>query len=92
MVWAACRERPPPVTYPAWLDRAACRGMDANLFHPPHPSTARQITAKAKAICAGCPVKAECLEHFFDEPVGIYGGTSPHDRRQLRKARQGVAA
>jgi WhiB family redox-sensing transcriptional regulator len=77
---------------PAWLDRAACRGVHPDVFHPPHPSTAVKAVQYAKSICAGCPVKADCLEHFLDQPVGIYGGTTPNERYRLRKARREAVA
>lgn len=52
----------------------------------------------AKKACAGCPVRAECLELALhrDEKHGIWGGTTPEERllmrrRTLRAARQAVA-
>ncbi|WP_290428870.1 WhiB family transcriptional regulator [Rhodococcus antarcticus] len=41
--------------------------------------------ARAKAVCARCPVLVLCREDALDrrEPHGIWGGTSPRDRREL---------
>jgi hypothetical protein len=49
----------------SWLDRAACRGMDVNLFMPMETGgnntvEVRQHNARAKAICSKCPTRAEC--------------------------------
>lgn len=66
-----------------WADSAACKGEDPNLFHPDRGES----TAPAKAVCAECPVKADCLAHALKhEQLGIWGGTSERQRRRLRKA------
>ena len=44
-----------------WATRAACTAHDPELFYPDGPSARAQIAA-AKAVCGGCPVRAECLE------------------------------
>ena len=44
----------------SWRDRAACRGMDINLFFIP-PSGKNDATA-AKNVCATCPVAHPCLD------------------------------
>ena len=43
----------------------------------------------AKAICAGCLVRVECLQFAVDTGQwhGIWGGTSAEERRRLRKLR-----
>ena len=70
-----------------WRDLAACRGMDPDDFHPDkgHSRTA----ANAKAVCAGCPVRSECLAFALDNDIcdGIYGGLSPRERGTLRPRR-----
>jgi hypothetical protein len=71
-----------------WRDRAACRGStDAELFFPTAeagPARAAQVAA-AKAICARCPVIAECLaEALVRIPYGICGGLTESERRRLR--------
>ena len=69
---------------PWWHKAAACRGIDTDLFFLDRgkPSTA------ARAICAGSPVQAVCLDWALDEMVacGIFGGMS--ERRAERKRRR----
>lgn len=71
----------------SWLEQAACRGLDPQLFlaERHHPEDA----AAAKRICNDeCPVQAECcawaLVHY-DANIGIAGGLSAQQRRQMRK-------
>jgi WhiB family redox-sensing transcriptional regulator len=77
--------------WPGWQRRAACRrpGVDPDGFYPDKGGTTRP----AKRICAGCPVKAECLAYALanDERFGIWGGLSERERRRLRPARPPVA-
>ena len=68
----------------AWHDQGLCQYTDPDLFWPEqggHQSTL------AKQICARCPVAAQCLEQAMRdmELDGIWGGTSPDDRVELRK-------
>lgn len=48
--------------------------------------------SEALAICAGCPVSAECLEAALAVPAwddhGVRGGLTPADRRRLRRQRE----
>lgn len=74
---------------PAWFDQAACTGLDPNLFHPVAGAVA--VKFRAISICKRCPVREQCLEHFIDEPLGIYGGTTPTERVRLRRAREAAA-
>jgi WhiB family redox-sensing transcriptional regulator len=45
----------------------------------------------AKALCAECPIRLECLEYALaaDEEYGVWGGLSPVERRQLKQQRKG---
>jgi hypothetical protein len=71
----------------AWRDQAACRGTDPELFFPAGesgPVHDAQVAA-AKAVCAGCPVRAACLaEALARIPYGIAGGLTEQERRRLR--------
>jgi WhiB family transcriptional regulator, redox-sensing transcriptional regulator len=75
----------------SWTERAACRepGIDPELFFPVSESgpAVGQIAA-ARAICARCPVAADCRAWALrtGEPTGIWGGTTPGERRLLRHA------
>jgi hypothetical protein len=70
-----------------WRHRAACRGVDPELFYPvaeDGPPYEEQVAA-AKAVCAGCPVRAECLAFALVAlPHGIAGGMTPAERRRHR--------
>ena len=72
----------------SWTDRAACRDAPPDLFFPVSEfgAAAEQIT-DAKRICAGCPVRVNCLDHALSrsEASGIWGGTTDHERRRLRR-------
>jgi WhiB family redox-sensing transcriptional regulator len=50
--------------------------------------------ARAKAVCAGCPVREACLEFALanDERWGVWGGTSERQRRAMRAASDRSAA
>jgi hypothetical protein len=68
-----------------WRDRAACRGVDPELFFPTAtsgPAYEAQV-ATAKAVCAGCPVRAACLAEAMESiPEGIAGGLTEQERRR----------
>ena len=69
-----------------WATKAACAGVDPALMFPGQGDDTRP----AKAVCDGCPVKAECLNHALrhHENWGIWGGTSEKERRQMRRTRR----
>ena len=80
-----------------WRSRAACAAVDidAELFFPAAeagPVHDAQVAA-AKAVCARCPVVADCLaEALARMPYGIAGGLTEQERRVLRRRdRQAVA-
>lgn len=68
-----------------WWHRAACKDADSALFFPPdgeRGAAAREREAKAKAICATCPVRRTCLMEALDNTeAGIWGGTNEEERR-----------
>jgi WhiB family redox-sensing transcriptional regulator len=72
-----------------WKARAACGGVDPALFYPDWPpnAEARRQAQSAKAICAGCDVRLECLVFALStgEELGIWGGTNQYERRALRR-------
>lgn len=77
----------------SWRERAACKGMDPDLFHPERGATV--AVQKAKRVCAGCPVRSECLDEALEngEVLGVLGGLSERQRRWLRSpTRHGVRA
>lgn len=46
-------------------------------------------TRNAKKLCQGCPIRLICLDYALtnDEMDGIWGGTTPSDRKGLRRGR-----
>jgi len=81
---------------------ALCAQSDPEHWFPTHETpeasrltgdgneTAMATSARAKAICQLCPVKAECLQEALDNKIdhGIWGGLSVKERRRLRKAQK----
>ena len=80
-----------------WQQYGSCRHVDADLFFPPfevEPTGDRHAReAQAKAICAECPVRLECLEWALSvaEPHGVWGGYTESERRDLRLGRQAAS-
>jgi WhiB family transcriptional regulator, redox-sensing transcriptional regulator len=72
-----------------WMDRAACRGADLNLFYAVHPLT-RDPLPEALAYCDRCAVAPLCLDWAMrcDDAAyahGTWGGTSPRGRQRLNR-------
>lgn len=66
-----------------WRTDAACRGADPDLWFP---NKGDNVNVKhALAVCHTCPVQTQCLNDNLDEQDGIFGGTTPMQRRALRK-------
>ena len=72
-----------------WVALGACSDVDPDVFYPEEYSgwQARSLTLEAKQICSSCPVRVDCLEYAVEERLdhGIWGGTTPGDRRGRRK-------
>lgn len=71
----------------AWHAKAACSGMDRNLFFEATPGAPMSETGlEAKKVCRGCPVRERCLEWALKYTErGVWGGTTEKDRRHLRR-------
>jgi WhiB family transcriptional regulator, redox-sensing transcriptional regulator len=69
------------------MDRGACRSAEPELFFPLSAvGPAVPQVAAAKAICRGCPVRAECLDYAMQTAQdGIWGGTTEEERRLARR-------
>lgn len=67
-----------------WWRSAACREADPELFFPvsAHGPGAGEI-ARAKAVCAACLVRRECLQYALAtrQLHGVWGGTTEDERR-----------
>ena len=74
-----------------WHRFAACRGHDPELWFPRQGDHVG--AARAKAICAGCPVRTECLADILGarmpggQTFGIWGGLCEHERRKVKSTR-----
>ncbi len=67
----------------AWSAQAACHGQ-AELFFPgfaERPQARVKREAKARSICAECPVLVECRDHGRrHHEYGIWGGENEEER------------
>jgi WhiB family transcriptional regulator, redox-sensing transcriptional regulator len=71
----------------SWMSRGACQNEDPELFFPvtTYGAALRQVNA-AKAVCRACAVRAACLSFGLQTSQdGIWGGTTPEERRALRR-------
>lgn len=75
------------IALPRFTEDAACRDEPPELFFP-HEGGGH--FGKAMSICKACPVQTECLIYAltYEEAHpgsrwGIYGGTTPHERRTI---------
>ncbi|HUS61272.1 MAG TPA: WhiB family transcriptional regulator [Acidimicrobiales bacterium] len=70
----------------AWRQRAACTGVDPDIFYPVTDDEA----AAAKSICAQCPVRQPCLEYALvtRERDGVWGGATERERRRMIRQRR----
>lgn len=72
----------------AWRQSAACREADPSLFFPAGTTTPElSSTDRAKAICARCPVREECLTFAVatNQEFGVWGGRDEDERRRIRR-------
>lgn len=60
---------------------AACTPADEHIMF----SELASKVARAKAICASCPVASQCLAFAIDDNIefGIFGGMTPNERKAL---------
>ena len=65
-----------------WASQAACRAAS-----PDQLFVRGAEQNKAKKLCAGCPVKAECLAEALENQIewGVWGGMTERERRALLK-------
>lgn len=92
-----------PREFGAWRNQAACAGTGVD-FYPQPPSADgkhghksadpayRAKVAAAKAVCAGCTVRQECLDTAMESSwfhdFGIRGGMTASERDQVRRSRR----
>jgi len=67
------------------VSQAACKDSDPELFFP--EKMTQQAAADAKAVCAECPIIADCLTWAVTaKELGIWGGTTENDRKRLHSS------
>lgn len=80
-----------------WMRDASCRALPTEVvnvvFFPP-PWGERKMDKiereeRAKAICAYCVVRSECLESALrnKEPIGVWGGLNEKERKDILAVR-----
>ena len=75
-----------------WQLDGACRVLPPEMFFHPDGERGRRRSnreSEAKAVCAICPVIAECRSHALAVPeiFGIWGGLGEEDRVNLLRKR-----
>jgi WhiB family redox-sensing transcriptional regulator len=71
-----------------WLELAACKDVDPELFFPERGEKAKGQAAKQ--VCASCQVQQQCRDLAVrasasrEEDHGIFAATTPHQRSGLR--------
>ena len=76
-----------------WWTRAACASADPELFFPISEwGPGLRQAARAKAICARCPIQRECLRYALavGSIQGVWGGMTEEERRRLQRSRRGA--
>ena len=73
-----------------WREDAACSGRELVLFFGPDGERARERQIRereARAVCATCPVRAECLTFAVERPekYGTWGGANEDERALIRR-------
>lgn len=74
------------VKFSPWREEAACVDVVDEVSFFPDPEDLAGI-AKAKGVCASCPVADECLTWSMEtnQTEGIWGGHTPKERRSIRR-------
>ena len=69
-----------------WWDLAACQTADPDLFFPISAKGRAQVDiARARAVCASCPVRSRCLDFALAtrQADGIWGGRTAEERHEM---------
>jgi WhiB family transcriptional regulator, redox-sensing transcriptional regulator len=76
----------PSTKISVWRQRAACRGVEPDIFYPVTDEEAED----AKSVCAGCTVRERCLEWALTnrERDGVWGGATERERRRMIRQRR----
>lgn len=69
----------------SWRGARACAGMDPAIFFPERGDV--ETLALARSCCDACPVDGACLDAHLHEREGVFAGTTPKQRRTIRRQR-----
>jgi WhiB family transcriptional regulator, redox-sensing transcriptional regulator len=66
-----------------WQDRAACFGIDPDVFFP----ISEEEAGQALAFCGICRIREECLAWALKngERYGVWGGLTEQQRRRVQR-------
>ena len=66
-----------------WQERAACYGIEPDVFFP----IAEEEAGPALAFCRSCSIRDECLAWALKngERYGVWGGTTEQQRRRIQR-------
>jgi WhiB family redox-sensing transcriptional regulator len=76
----------------SWRPRAACLGMDTELWYPPEDGGGRPYT-RARKVCLGCEVRPDCLAYILSIESregprhGMWAAMSPDERMRAARAK-----
>ena len=72
-----------PMPPDMWQDRAACFGIDPDIFFP----VSEEEAGPALAFCNGCRFRETCLAWALKsgERYGVWGGTTEQQRRRIQR-------
>ena len=72
-----------------WTSSAQCRESQ-----PDELFVRGAAQNKAKQLCAGCPVRTECLAEALDNEIewGVWGGMTERERRAILRKRPNVTS
>ena len=77
----ALPEDPSPPDF--WQDRAACFGVDPDVFFP----VSEEEAGPALTFCGTCLIREECLAWALKngERYGVWGGLTEQQRRRVQR-------
>lgn len=74
-----------------WQKDAVCLRVYPELFYAHGTKMPSEQVRRAKAVCRGCPVRAECLDWALEHGEtehGVWGALTPHERRNEQRRRR----
>jgi WhiB family transcriptional regulator, redox-sensing transcriptional regulator len=86
------RQVQPPTARSTWVKDWAQHGVCSRTAEPDAMFVRGGAQQKAKQVCIGCPVIAQCLADSLDNQTefGVWGGMTERQRRALLKRRPQV--